>query len=124
MILYITELGGWVLIDKHENEYGKMSMTIMGHVTYNSKFQSEEYRTGHKYTTIPKRIKEWKTTDARLASSWIQQEADKAMIEGINGLATILHPEEEETWYHPRTEYEEDKLIQQERTLYESKIQT
>jgi hypothetical protein len=36
---------------------------------------------------------------------------------GINGLATILHPEEEETWYHPRTEYEEDKLIQQERTL-------
>jgi hypothetical protein len=109
--MILTELGGWVLIDKHENENSKISMTIMEHVTYNSDFQHKEYRTGHKYTTIPEQLKE--TTDARL----MQQEVDKAMNAGINGLATILHPEEEETWYHPRTEYEEDKLIRQERTL-------
>ena len=39
--MILTELGGWVLIDKHENENSKVSMTIMGHVTYNSNFQSE-----------------------------------------------------------------------------------
>jgi hypothetical protein len=47
----------------------------------------------------------------------MQQDVDKALNAGINAMATILHPEEKETWYHPRTEYEEDKLIQQERTL-------
>ena len=31
--MILTELGGWVLIDKHENENSKISMTIMEHVT-------------------------------------------------------------------------------------------
>ena len=46
----------------------------------------------------------------------MQQEVDTAMNAGINALATRLHQDEEETWYFPRTEYEEDQLIQQERT--------
>jgi hypothetical protein len=111
--MILTELGGWVLIDKHENENSKIGMTIMEYLTMNSDFQSNEYRTGQKYTTLSATYKEWKTTDTLL----IQQKADKALNKGINGLATTLHPGEEATWYFPRTEYEEDTLIQQERTL-------
>jgi hypothetical protein len=108
--MILTELGGWVLIDKHENENGRNSMMIMEHETFNGNFLEGEYRTGHRYTERINRLKD--TTDDRM-----QQEVDTALNAGINAFATTLHQDEKETWYHPRTEYEEDQLIQQERTL-------
>ena len=107
--MILTELGGWVLIDKHENENGRISMMILEYETFHGEFQYEQSRTGRKYTTRLDRLEE--TTDDRM-----QQEVDTAMNAGINALATRLHQDEEETWYFPRTEYEEDQLIQQERT--------
>jgi hypothetical protein len=94
--MILTEIGGWVLIDKHENENGRNSMMIMEHETYHGDFQVNEYRTGHRYTAKLNRLKE--TTDALM-----QQEVDKALNTGVNALATIciLHSDEEKTWYHP-----------------------
>jgi hypothetical protein len=106
--MILTQLGEWVglLIDKHENENSRVCMAIMDAWTADSDFQNGEYRTGRRYIELPPEYKNWKTQDTLP----IQQEADKAL-----NIA-----EEEETWYllyHPRTEFEEDKLIQQERTL-------
>ena len=107
--MILTELGGWVLIDKHENENARISMNILEHETYHGEFPGEQARTGRKYTTDLTRLEE--TTDDH-----IQQEIDATMNAGTNALATRLHQDEEETWYVPRTEDEEDQLIQQERT--------
>ena len=107
--MILTELGGWVLIDKHENENARISMNILEYETYHGEFPGEQARTGRKYTTDLARLE--KTTDDR-----IQQLIDATMNAGTNALATRLHQDEEETWYFPRTEYEEDQLIQQERT--------
>ena len=80
-------------------------MMILEYETYHGEFQSEQSRTGRKYTTKLERLEE--TTDDHM-----QQEVDTAMNAGINAQATRLHQDEEETWYFPRTEYEEDQLIQ------------
>ena len=54
--MILTELGGWVLIDKHENENGRISMMILEYETFHGEFQGEQSRTGRKYTTQLKRL--------------------------------------------------------------------
>jgi hypothetical protein len=84
--MILRELGGWVLIDKHENENSRICMAILDARTAESDFQKGEYRTGRRYRELPPEYKNWKRQDTLP----IQQETNMAMNIGINGLATTL----------------------------------